>query len=157
MLHSVTQDRNSEEVRRTSDRDDANLWRWFSLMVCTHGVAGAPDSGYTWAQASTYGTGLFNIVAGYMHTVNAGVTNAKRAAWSSTTDSLFDGVVNTGYRTSSSLNIVHAAGSYKLGGFTFGGGYRYSVYNHDAQSVSVRQEHYHSGKTYVSISSRLRC
>jgi predicted porin len=117
-------------------------------MYALNGVAGSTGAGNTYALAGAYATGPFAIAAGFMHSANAPVQAAKRISWSSTTDSVFDGIVNNGYQTASSLNIAHVAGSYKIGDFKIGGGYSYSAYNHDAQSLFQNQQHFNSGKIY---------
>jgi predicted porin len=122
----------------------------FEGMYALNGVAGATGSGNTYAVAAAYAKGPLSAAAGFMHAANAAVVGAKRTTWTSTTDSLFDGVVNSGYQTASSVNIAHASGSYKIAGFTLGAAYSYSAYNHDAQSIFVGQEHFNSGKVYAT-------
>jgi predicted porin len=121
----------------------------FEGMYALNGVAGSTGAGNTYALAGAYAAGPFSLGAGYMHAANVAVAGAKRTTWSSTTDSLFDGVISNGYQTASSFDIAHVAGYYKIGDLRLGGGYSYAAYNHDSQSIFQSQEHYNSGKVYA--------
>jgi predicted porin len=122
----------------------------FEGMYALNGVAGATGSGNTYAVAGAYATGPVSVAAGFMHANNASVATPKRTTWNSTTDSIFDGVISTGYQTANSIDIAHATGNYKIAGFTLGAGYSYAAYNRDAQSVFASQQHYNSGKAYMT-------
>ncbi|WAG17953.1 porin (plasmid) [Burkholderia gladioli] len=122
----------------------------FEGMYALNGVAGSPGSGNTWSAAASYAAGPLGVAAGYLHASNARVTTTPlRTAWSSTTDSLFDGVVSNGYQTAASFGIAHAAARYKFAAFTVGAAYSYAAFNGDAQSIVKSQEHFNSGKVYA--------
>ncbi|CAN0626480.1 general bacterial porin, GBP family [Burkholderia multivorans] len=121
----------------------------FVGMYALSGVAGKPGTGQTWSAAGAYNNGPFAIAAGYLHLTN-GTT---RTGWTSPTadaGAVFDGPINAGYATASSVGIAHVAGQYTIGPVAFGLGYSNAQYYQDGSSQFTSTEKYNTGRGWVT-------
>lgn len=121
----------------------------FVGMYSLSGVAGKPGTGQTWSAAGAYNNGPFAVAAGYLHLTN-GTT---RTDWTSPTadaGAMFDGPINAGYKTASSIGIAHVAGQYTIGPVAFGLGYSNAQYYQDGSSAFASTEKYNTGRGWVT-------
>ncbi|MGA7778731.1 MAG: porin [Paraburkholderia sp.] len=120
------------------------VWGGFQFegMYALGGVAGSTGSGQTWSGAATYGTGPFNIAAGYIRMDNAstpagrGQTATAAPGWATgaTSGGTFDSVINNAYASAKSIGIASVAGQYVTGPFTANIRYSNAQYKPDAYS-----------------------
>jgi predicted porin len=117
------------------------------------GLAGTPGQGYTYSGAVSYTNGPLAVGAGYFLATNPNPTaTALRTGWSptSTSDSIFDGNINSGYATAKSIGIARAAIQYGVGRVTIGGSYSNAQYKNDGASTFTSSESYNVGTVYVN-------
>jgi predicted porin len=120
------------------------VWSGFQFegMYALGGVAGSTGSGQTWSAAATYGTGPFNIAAGYIRMDNAstpagrGQTATAAPGWATgaTSGGTFDSIINNAYASAKSIGIASVAGQYVTGPFTANIRYSNAQYKPDAYS-----------------------
>ncbi|WP_323119116.1 porin [Burkholderia alba] len=113
------------------------------------GVAGANGSGRTYSFAASYAAGPLSLGAGYFY-ANGGnaVTNGVRT-WTSSSDTLFNTVINQGFSSAKSIQIVRAAGQYVLGAATFGIAYSNTQYGADTLSAFTQTAKFNNGSAFV--------
>ncbi|VWB43050.1 porin [Burkholderia lata] len=115
------------------------------------GVAGSTGSGLTYAIAAAYNNGPLGIAGGYFYTNN--VNGAARATgWSGSSDSIFDGPINSGYLSAKSIGIAQVAGQYAIGPVTLGVGYSNAQYRRDGDSLAgfANTQKYNTGRAFVT-------
>ncbi|MGC7407557.1 porin, partial [Pandoraea pneumonica] len=70
--------------------------------------------------AASYANGPLSLGAGYLYADGgANATNGVRT-WTGSSDTLFNTVINQGFASAKSIQIVRAGGQYVLGSATFG-------------------------------------
>ncbi|KVD57423.1 porin [Burkholderia ubonensis] len=122
----------------------------FEGMYSLSGVAGKPGSGQTWSAALAYNNGPLGVAAGYLHMTNGA---SRTAGWTSPTadaGATFNGPINSGYATASSIGIAQVAGQYTFGPFAFGLGYSNAQYYRDGASAFLSNEKYNTGRGWVT-------
>jgi predicted porin len=113
------------------------------------GVAGSAGNGRTYSFAASYATGPLSLGAGFFY-ANGGntVSNGVRS-WSSSSDTLFNTVINQGFSSAKSIQIVRAAAQYVLGSATFGIAYSNTQYGADSLSAFAQTAKFNSGSAFL--------
>jgi predicted porin len=118
------------------------------------GVAGATGNGQTYSFGLAYNRGPLGLAAGYFYadggrtaTTTAGVTSR---TWTSTSDSLFNTVINQGFASAKSVSIARAGGQYVFGQFTAGAAYSHAEYKRDALSVFSSEAKFNTGSAFLN-------
>ncbi|MCX4160319.1 MULTISPECIES: porin [Paraburkholderia] len=114
------------------------------------GVAGATGSGRTYSFGAAYTNGPLALGAGYFY-ANGGntLTNGLRT-WSSSSDSLFNTVINQGFASAKSIQIVRVGGQYAIGAATLGAAYSNTQYGSDSASVFHENAKFNSGSAFFN-------
>jgi predicted porin len=118
-------------------------------------VAGQTGQGQTYSGAVAYNNGPLALAAGYFFATNptAGRTTitAGSPTWNAgSSDSIFDGAINSGYITAHSLQIARLAGQYAIGPFTAGASYSNAQYKNDGASTFTSTEKYNIGNVFLN-------
>ncbi|MEW6340492.1 MAG: porin [Paraburkholderia sp.] len=114
------------------------------------GVAGATGSGRTYSFGAAYGTGPLSLGAGYFY-ANGGntLTNGLRT-WTSSSDSLFNTVINSGFASARSIQIAKVGGQYVIGAATVGAAYSNTQYGSDAFSAFRETAKFNNGSVFFN-------
>jgi predicted porin len=114
------------------------------------GVAGATGNGQTYSFGAAYSGGPLSLAAGYLY-ANGGTTavNGVRT-WTSTSGTLFNTVINSGFASAKSISSVRAAGQYLAGPFTLGAAYSFTQYAGDSLSTFTQSAKFNSGSAFVN-------
>lgn len=122
----------------------------FEALYGLGGVAGATGSAQTYSFGAAYATGPLSLAAGYFF-ANGGNTVASGVrTWGSSSDSLFNTVINQGYASANSIQIVRAGGQYAIGAVTFGLAYSNTQYGSDAFSTFRDTAKFNNGSAFVN-------
>jgi predicted porin len=114
------------------------------------GVAGATGSGQTYSFGAAYSGGALSLAAGYLF-ANGGSTAVDGVrTWTSTSGSLFNTVINSGFASAKSLSSVRAAAQYVTGPFTLGAAYSYTQYAADSLSTFTQTAKFNNGSAFVN-------
>ncbi|CAN7682617.1 porin [Caballeronia sp. dw_19] len=117
-------------------------------------LAGTTGQGQTWSGAVAYNNGPLGLAAGYFYASNpsAGRTAAAGSVWSAnqSSDSIFDGPINSGYTSAHSLSIARAAAQYAIGPVTLGASYSNAQYAPDALSAFTSTQKYNIGSVFAN-------
>ncbi|AJX14415.1 porin [Burkholderia ubonensis] len=131
----------------------------FAALYGFGGVAGATGSGRTYSFGLSYANGPLSLGAGYFF-ANGGTTTDKSGArtWTSSSNTLFNTVINQGFASAKSIQIVRVAGQYVLGAATFGLAYSNTQYGADTLSAFSQTAKFNNGSAYFNwqFSSALR-
>lgn len=109
----------------------------FAALYGFGGVAGAAGSGRTYSFGASYANGV--------HT------------WSSSSDTLFNTVINQGFSSAKTIQIVRVAGQYVAGPATFGLAYSNTQYGADTLSASTGTRSSTTAPRSSTGSSRRHC
>ena len=135
------------------------VWRGLQVeaMYGVGGVAGAAGQGATYTGAFTYSVSNLAIAAGYFRADNPNPASGTQrnvssatAAWTGSSDPLFDGIVNSGYISAASLSIARAGAQYTIGPFTLSGTYSNTQYKSDGFSTFTGEERFNAGTGSVT-------
>jgi len=130
------------------------LWNGLQAvaMYSFGGVAGATGAEQSYSAALAYTNGPLSLAGGYFHAANSAASAGLRTdtGWTSTSDGTFDGPINLGYASASSLSIARVAGQYVLGPFTFGLGYSNARYAPDGSSLFFSTQKYNTGQGFLN-------
>ncbi|MGZ2749144.1 porin [Burkholderia stagnalis] len=122
----------------------------FAALYGFGGVAGATGSGRTYSVGLSYANGPLSLGAGYFF-ANGGTTGANGLrAWTSSSDSLFNTVINQGFSSAKSIQIVRVAGQYVLGAATFGLAYSNTQYGADSLSAFSQTAKFNNGSAFFN-------
>ncbi|MGU7774267.1 porin [Burkholderia sp. MR1-5-21] len=114
------------------------------------GVAGATGSGRTYSFGLSYANGPLSLGAGYFF-ANGGTSTANGVrTWSSSSDTLFNTVINQGFSSAKSIQIVRVAGQYVLGPATFGLAYSNTQYGADTLSAFNQTAKFNNGSAFFN-------
>ncbi|HTH61886.1 MAG TPA: porin [Paraburkholderia sp.] len=120
-------------------------------MYAFGGVAGSTGAKQSWGAAIAYTNGPIALAGGYFHADNSPASAGVRTdGWASTSDGTFDGPINAGYASASSLSIARLAGQYVFGALTFGLGYSNARYAPDGSSVFFNTQKYNTGQGFLN-------
>ncbi|RQR63208.1 porin [Burkholderia sp. Bp9002] len=122
----------------------------FAALYGFGGVAGATGSGRTYSFGLSYANGPLSLGAGYFF-ANGGTTGANGLrSWTSSSDSLFNTVINQGFSSAKSIQIVRVAGQYVLGAATFGLAYSNTQYGADTLSAFSQTAKFNNGSAFFN-------
>ncbi len=114
------------------------------------GVAGATGSGRTYSFALGYANGPLSLGAGYFF-ANGGTATANGIrSWTSSSDTLFNTVINQGFSSAKSIQIVRVAGQYVAGPATFGIAYSNTQYGADTLSAFRQTAKFNNGSAFFN-------
>ncbi len=114
------------------------------------GVAGATGSGRTYSFGASYANGPLSLGAGFFY-ANGGSTVANGVRnWSSSSDTLFNTVINQGFSSAKSIQIVRVAGQYVAGPATFGLAYSNTQYGADTLSAFSQNAKFNNGSAFFN-------
>ncbi|MFM0374121.1 porin [Paraburkholderia aspalathi] len=123
------------------------------------GVAGATGSGQTYSFGAAYANGPLSLGAAYFY-ANGGntTTTANVRTWTSSSDSLFNTVINAGFASAKSIQIVRVGGQYVIGAATVGAAYSNTQYANDTFSAFSSTAKFNNGSVFFNyqITSALR-
>jgi predicted porin len=114
------------------------------------GVAGATGNGQTYSFGGAYSNGPFGFAAAYFHANGGSTLSNGLRTWTSSSDSLFNTVINAGFATANSIQIVRAAGQYVFGPFTAGLSYSNTQYSGDGFSAFQSTAKFNSGAGFLN-------
>lgn len=114
------------------------------------GVAGAGGSGQTYSFGAAYANGPLSLGAGYFYANGGNTTTANVRTWTSSSDSLFNTVINSGFASAKSIQIVRVGGQYVLGSATIGAAYSNTQYGSDAFSTFRDTARFNNGSVFVN-------
>lgn len=114
------------------------------------GVAGAGGSGQTYSFGAAYANGPLSLGAGYFYANGGNTTTANVRTWTSSSDSLFNTVINAGFASAKSIQIVRVGGQYVLGSATIGAAYSNTQYGSDAFSAFRDTAKFNNGSVFVN-------
>ncbi|SIO60930.1 porin [Paraburkholderia phenazinium] len=114
------------------------------------GVAGSTGSGRTWSLGAAYANGPLSLGAGYFY-ANGGntLTNGLRT-WTSSSDSLFNTVINSGFASANSIQIAKVGAQYVIGAATIGAAYSNTQYGSDAFSAFHETARFNNGSVFFN-------
>ncbi|MGF6239408.1 putative porin [Paraburkholderia sp. GAS38] len=114
------------------------------------GVAGSTGSGRTWSLGAAYANGPLSLGAGYFY-ANGGntLTNGLRT-WTSSSDSLFNTVINSGFASANSIQIAKVGAQYVIGAATIGAAYSNTQYGSDAFSAFHETAKFNNGSVFFN-------
>ncbi|WP_408499886.1 porin [Paraburkholderia xenovorans] len=116
------------------------------------GVAGATGNGQTYSFGAAYANGPLSVGAGYFYANggNTTVTNTNTRTWTSTSDTLFNTVINAGFASAKSIQIVRVGGQYVIGAATVGVAYSNTQYATDAFSTYRDTAKFNNGSVFFN-------
>ncbi|SDR42947.1 Outer membrane protein (porin) [Paraburkholderia fungorum] len=114
------------------------------------GVAGAGGSGQTYSFGAAYANGPLSLGAGYFYANGGNTTTANVRTWTSSSDSLFNTVINAGFASAKSIQIVRVGGQYVVGSATIGAAYSNTQYGSDAFSAFRETAKFNNGSVFVN-------
>ncbi|MGU7782185.1 porin [Burkholderia sp. PU8-34] len=122
----------------------------FEALYGFGGVAGATGSGRTYSFGLSYANGPLSLGAGYFF-ANGGTSTANGVrTWSSSSDTLFNTVINQGFSSAKSIQIVRVGGQYVLGPATFGLAYSNTQYGTDTLSAFNQTAKFNNGSAFLN-------
>ena len=122
----------------------------FEALYAFGGIAGSTGSGQTYSFGAAYGNGPLSLAAGYFFANGGNSLTAGVRTWSSSSDSLFNTVINQGFASANSIQIVRAGGQYVIGPVTFGLAYSNTQYGSDAFSTFHDTAKFNNGSAFVN-------
>ncbi|MFM0044514.1 porin [Paraburkholderia sediminicola] len=122
------------------------------------GVAGATGNGQTYSFGAGYANGPLSLGAGYFYANGGNTATANVRTWTSSSDSLFNTVINAGFASAKSIQIVRVGGQYVIGAATIGAAYSNTQYANDAFSAFHDTARFNNGSLFFNyqITSALR-
>jgi predicted porin len=114
------------------------------------GVAGANGSGRTYSFGVGYANGPLALGAGYFYANGGNSTTNGVRTWTSSSDSLFNTVINQGFASADSIQIVRAGAQYAIGPVTAGLTYSNTQYGSDASSLFTQTAKFNNGSVFVN-------
>jgi predicted porin len=122
----------------------------FEALYGFGGVAGSTGSAQTYSFGALYGNGPLSLAAGYFFANGGSTVTGGVRTWSSSSDSLFNTVINQGFGSANSIQIVRAGGQYVIGSVTFGLAYSNTQYGSDAFSTFHETAKFNNGSAFVN-------
>lgn len=122
----------------------------FEALYGIGGVAGATGSGQTYSFGAAYSNGPLQLAAGYFFANGGNTVTSGARTWTSTSDSLFNTVINAGFASANSIQIVRAGGSYAVGALSFGLAYSNTQYGSDAFSTFRQTAKFNNGSAFLN-------
>ncbi|ASL46699.1 Outer membrane porin protein [Burkholderia sp. AD24] len=114
------------------------------------GVAGASGNGQTYSFGAAYANGPLSLGAGYFYANGGNTTTGNVRTWTSSSDSLFNTVINSGFASAKSIQIVRVGGQYVIGAATLGLAYSNTQYATDAFSAYHSTAKFNNGSVFFN-------
>ncbi|WP_246792761.1 porin [Burkholderia perseverans] len=114
------------------------------------GVAGATGSGQTYSFGAAYANGPLQVGAGYFFANGGSTVAGGQRSWTSTSDTLFNTVINSGFASAKSIQIVRAGAQYSIAAATFGIAYSNTQYAGDTLSTFQSTAKFNSGSAFFN-------
>ena len=114
------------------------------------GVAGANGSGRTYSFGGAYANGPLSLGAGYFYANGGNTATAGLRTWTSSSDSLFNTVINSGFASAKSIQIAKVGGQYVIGPVTAGLTYSNTRYGSDAFSTFRDTAKFNNGSVFFN-------
>ncbi|MBI0331466.1 porin [Burkholderia plantarii] len=114
------------------------------------GVAGATGSGQTYSFGAAYANGPLQAGAGYFFANGGSTVAGGQRSWTSTSDTLFNTVINSGFASAKSIQIVRAGAQYSIAAATFGIAYSNTQYAGDTLSTFQSTAKFNSGSAFFN-------
>ena len=114
------------------------------------GVAGANGSGRTYSFGGAYANGPLSLGAGYFYANGGNTATAGLRTWTSSSDSLFNTVINSGFASAKSIQIAKVGGQYVIGPVTAGLTYSNTQYGSDAFSSFRDTAKFNNGSVFFN-------
>ena len=114
------------------------------------GVAGANGSGRTYSFGGAYANGPLSLGAGYFYANGGNTATAGLRTWTSSSDSLFNTVINSGFASAKSIQIAKVGGQYVIGPVTAGLTYSNTQYGSDAFSTFRDTAKFNNGSVFFN-------
>jgi predicted porin len=114
------------------------------------GVAGATGSGQTYSFGAAYANGPLSLGAGYFYANGGNTTTAGVRTWTSSSDSLFNTVINSGFASARSIQIAKVGGQYVIGPVSAGLTYSNTQYGSDAFSTFRDTAKFNNGSVFFN-------
>ncbi|WP_347557509.1 porin [Robbsia sp. KACC 23696] len=122
----------------------------FEALYAFGNTAGTVGAGQTFSGGLAYNQGPLALAASYFHADGGRTTANNVRTWTSSTDSLFNTVINAGFASAKSVQIVRAGGLYALGALSFGASYSNTQYKRDGFSSFGSDAKFNSGAGFVN-------
>ncbi|TKC91181.1 porin [Trinickia terrae] len=114
------------------------------------GVAGSNGAGRTYSFGAAYANGPLALAAGYFYANGGNSTTNGVRAWTSSSDSLFNTVINQGFASADSIQIVRVGAQYAIGPVTTGLAYSNTQYGHDSSSLFHTTAKFNNGSAFFN-------
>nr|WKF59822.1 Outer membrane porin protein [Paraburkholderia busanensis] len=114
------------------------------------GVAGATGNGQTYSFGAAYANGPLSLGAGYFYANGGNTTTNNVRTWNSSSDTLFNTVINSGFASAKSIQIVRVGGQYVIGAATIGAAYSNTQYATDAFSAYHSTAKFNNGSVFFN-------
>ncbi|PQV45609.1 porin [Paraburkholderia sp. BL21I4N1] len=114
------------------------------------GVAGASGNGQTYSFGAAYANGPLSLGAGYFYANGGNTTTGNVRTWTSSSDTLFNTVINSGFASAKSIQIVRVGGQYVIGAATVGLAYSNTQYATDAFSAYHSTAKFNNGSVFFN-------
>lgn len=122
----------------------------FEALYAFGGVAGSTGNGQTFSFGGAYSAGPLGLAAAYFHANGGNTLTSGIRAWSSSSDTLFNTAINSGFASASSIQIVRAAAQYAFGPFTTGVSYSNTQYGNDGFSAFHTTAKFNTGAAFLN-------
>lgn len=114
------------------------------------GQAGSVGDRRAWGAALSYTSGPLALAASYQYYNGGSVTAGIRSFANTTSDSIFNGPVNSGYDSAASIKIARVAGQYTIGPVNVGASYSNARYTSDLHSLFGQTQKYNTGNVFAT-------
>jgi predicted porin len=122
----------------------------FEALYAFGNNAGSVGSGQTYSGGVAYAQGPLSLAVAYFKADGGRTATNGVRTWTSSSDSSFNTVINNGFQTAKSIQVIRAGGQYVLGGFTLGASYSNTQYKRDSLSSFASTAKYNSGAGFLN-------
>ena len=125
----------------------------FEGMYGLGGVAGEAGNGRTYSFGASYAQGPFAVAAAFFYANGGNTTTSATPSvrtWSSSSDTLFNTVINQGFGSADSIQIARVGAQYNIGAATLGAAYSNTQYGSDSLSAFHRTAKFNNGSAYAN-------
>jgi predicted porin len=127
-------------------------WAGFQVegLYALGGVAGSTGSARTYSFGAAYVNGALALAAGYFYANGGNTTTNGVRTWSGSSDSIFNTVINQGFASADSVQIVRAGAQYTIGAVTAGLAYSNTQYGSDSASIFKQTAKFNNGSVFFN-------
>lgn len=123
----------------------------FEALYGLGGVAGATGSGQTYSFGGAYANGPLGAAVAFFHADGGNTAVNGIRTWTSSSDTLFNTVINQGFGSAKSIQIIRASTQYVIGSFTLGGAYSNTQYARDGFSAFSKDAKFNNGSVFANF------